>query len=98
MIEISPGELYVANNNGTIDIIRNDKVVGKSITEVVIVNKFKIDREGRALALTDAKGIYEITKNKFYRPVQPGELRSFFDVLESDTTLFLASYPEPIVV
>jgi ligand-binding sensor domain-containing protein len=97
IIEVTPGEFYIANNNGTVDVIKNDKVRLKSVVKDIVFNQFYINRQGKILTIADIKGIYELRNNKFYRQLQSAS-KSFFDLVELDSVLLLGGHPEPVTV
>src|ERR1051326_2792772 len=53
LVETDDGSLYVAMNNGSVDVIKNDMVNRKQVFKNVIINKFIRIAKEKLLALTD---------------------------------------------
>src|SRR5437762_8909351 len=64
VVETEQGEIYVAMNNGSVDLIANDDVKQKGIFQNVIINKMFSTKNGDLLALTDNFGIAKIHAKK----------------------------------
>ena len=64
VIELPSGEIYVAMNNGCVDLIHDDQIARKKIFSNIIVNRFQFSRTGALLALTDTAGIAEVNRRQ----------------------------------
>ena len=70
MLELVDGKLYVAENDGTVDILQQDAIVKKAAFRNVVINQFYKSRDNRILAATDTSGIHEIKKGNLVKPRQ----------------------------
>ena len=89
VIETPGGEMYVAMNNGTVDLISDDRVKQKGILNDIIINKFLQSQKGSLLALTDNNGIIEINNKRFSRISTSTE--SFYNLVQLSDTLYAAA-------
>ncbi len=64
LYEEERGRLYVALNNGTIELIENDRVVQRVYKREFAVNKFIKRKDGRLLICTDDDGLYSLEDDK----------------------------------
>jgi ligand-binding sensor domain-containing protein/signal transduction histidine kinase len=64
VVELPSGDIYVAMNNGTIDLIKEDRIAKARQFNNIIVNRFQFDRTGRLFASTDTAGIAEVRGGK----------------------------------
>jgi signal transduction histidine kinase/ligand-binding sensor domain-containing protein len=62
-------KLYVAENNGAVDVIVNDRIL-KAFQAPSAVNRFIPIKKDVALLTTDDDGVYEFRAKRFYRPSQ----------------------------
>jgi ligand-binding sensor domain-containing protein/two-component sensor histidine kinase len=65
--ESKDGKLYVAQNDGTVDIIQNDLVVQKAVFQNIVINNFITTTTGKVIAATDARGLYEFINGKLIK-------------------------------
>jgi ligand-binding sensor domain-containing protein/two-component sensor histidine kinase len=63
LIELPSGDMYVATNNGTVDLIRHDQIKQQKNFNKIIVNRFQLTKDGTLLVLTDSAGIVEVDGN-----------------------------------
>lgn len=89
-------KLFVAENDGTIDVIQNDRVQ-KVFQAPSAVNHFLRATNGAVLLSTDHDGIYEFSKEKFNRPPQQLIKYPIDRVLQLNDSLFVAQGGEEIV-
>ena len=82
-------KLFVAQNNGFVDIVQNDAVSGKPLTEKLLVNQFHQLRGGKILVITDFNGICEFRKDHFVKPPQDLPNSSYHDLVDINDSLFL---------
>lgn len=64
IVELPSGDMYVAMNNGAVDLIRNDRIIQQRVLSKIVINRFDFGETGRLLALTDSAGIAEISGNR----------------------------------
>ena len=64
VVELPSGDMYVAMNNGTVDVIKDDRIKKPGQFSNIIVNLFQFDRTGRLVASTDTGGIAEVRAGK----------------------------------
>src|SRR5262245_36947790 len=60
LYESIDGKLYVAENNGEIDILQNNAILKKAAFHDVVINQFHVLPDQRVVAATDTNGIYEL--------------------------------------
>jgi len=60
VVELPSGDMYVAMNNGAVDVVKDDRVKKAGQFSNIIVNRFQFDRTGRLVASTDGGGIAEV--------------------------------------
>jgi len=89
-------KLLVAENDGTIDAIQNDRVQ-KIFKAPSAVNRFVRTNNGALLLSTDYDGIYEFSGKKFYRPAQQLTKHPIDRVLQLNDSLFVAHGGEETV-
>ncbi|HKC37763.1 MAG TPA: two-component regulator propeller domain-containing protein, partial [Chitinophagaceae bacterium] len=98
LAETEDGSLYVAMNNGSVDIIKNDRVIRKEVFKDMIVNKFTRAANGNLLALTDNNGIVEINPTGVKQLSYPEGI-SFFNMTSlNDSLIAVAGNPSPIFI
>ena len=87
--ESEDGKLYVAENNGTVDILQQDAVVKKAAFKNVIINQFYITQNHRVIAATDYTGLHEIKNGNLVKPSQPFPGSTYGDISELNDTLLI---------
>ena len=87
--EAGNGDIYVAMNNGCVDVINHDKVVRKAILQNVIINQF-YKEQGKLVAVTDNAGIVEIDGNKT-KQLLPDHDLSFYSTASINDSLMAAA-------
>jgi signal transduction histidine kinase/ligand-binding sensor domain-containing protein len=90
VVELPSGEMYVAMNNGTVDLIRNDKIKQPKIFKDIVVNRFELIRPSILLALTDTAGIVEV-KGKEIRYLNNSNGTSCYGLVNLNDTLLAAA-------
>ncbi|HMJ45936.1 MAG TPA: two-component regulator propeller domain-containing protein [Ferruginibacter sp.] len=89
IIEMADAKLYVAVNNGSIDVIEQDVIVKKISLSNIVFNRFnKIKNQG-LIATTDSNGIYEIRNGKFSKPTQSFPDSTYHDLEELNDSLLI---------
>lgn len=89
MYESAGGKLYVAQNNGSVDLLQNDAVVQKGIYSNVLINKFYKTNTNRVLAITDTGGIHELIKGGFKKPAQQLPKHTYNSFIQVNDSLFV---------
>src|SRR4030095_10039328 len=89
-------KLLVAENDGTIDAIQNDRVQ-KIFKAPSAVNRFVRTASGAVLLTTDYGGVYEFSQQKFFRPAQQLMKYPVDRVLQLNDSLFIAHGGEETV-
>jgi len=90
VVELPSGEIYVAMNNGTVDLIRDDQVKQPKIFRDIVVNRFQLIRPSTLLALTDTAGIVEV-KGKKIRYLNNSNGISCYGLVNLNDTLLVAA-------
>ena len=94
--ETKDGDIYVAMNNGSVDVIRRDEVKQKAILQNVIINKLFLTAKGNLMALTDNLGIIEIDGKKINRISEPSSTSVYSLVHLNDSLIATATDTVPI--
>jgi ligand-binding sensor domain-containing protein/two-component sensor histidine kinase len=81
-------KLYVALNNGTIDVIEHD-VITRKLNLTLGVNRF-FANDNKILVLTDTMGVYEFKKGNLTKPGQSLSSRSSAQIVEFHDSLLLS--------
>lgn len=89
MYESPDGKLYVAGNNGTVDLLQHDAVVKKSVFRNVIINQFYITQNQRVIAATDRGGVHVIRNGALVKPLQKLPGASYHDLSELNDSLLI---------
>jgi ligand-binding sensor domain-containing protein len=96
--ETPDGEIYVAMNNGSVDIIRSERVEQNEIFKNTIINKFEPTANGDLIALTDNRGIISINKKNITPFSQTGNT-SFYNLIRlNDSLMVAAADPLPVFI
>jgi ligand-binding sensor domain-containing protein len=88
--ESKEGQISVALNNGSIDIITGNTVIQNVITPIVVVNKFIINSGHPVIVTTDRSGLQEFRDGKFIQPKQSFSTKTYLDLLWLNDSLFVA--------
>jgi ligand-binding sensor domain-containing protein len=88
--EAKDGSLYVALNNGTIDIITNNKVIHTDIANKTVVNRFIHSPGHSVIAITDYKGVQQFTDGRLVEQKQSSPYSTFFDLRWINDSIFVA--------
>ena len=88
--EAGDERLYVALNNGAIDMIAGNKVVPKVGASDTVVNRFLYHSTGQVIVSTDRNGLHQFTKEKLSRPEQLFPHNTFLDLIWLNDSLFMA--------
>ena len=89
MYESPDGRLYVAENDGSVDVLQQDAVVKKAAFSNVPINQFYIMKNHRAIAGTDFSGFYEIKNGNLVKPLQAFPNSSYNDFTELNDSLLI---------
>jgi ligand-binding sensor domain-containing protein/two-component sensor histidine kinase len=90
------GKLFVAENDGSIDVIQNDRVQ-KIFQAPSAVNHFVRTAKGAVLLTTDYDGVYEFSRQKFFRPTQQLMKYPVDRMLQLNDSMFIAHGGEETV-
>lgn len=82
------GKIYVAENNGCIDVIQDDRIQ-KAFIARSAVNHFLSLKNGSILLTTDDNGVYEFSKGRFYRPEQKIDGLTCGEIIQLNDSLLL---------
>ncbi len=80
-------QLFVAENNGTVDILESDTVQKKPLAANIIINRF-FGKNEKLLGTTDAKGFVELDHGNII-PRFPKKFMSYYGALQLKDTFFL---------
>jgi ligand-binding sensor domain-containing protein/two-component sensor histidine kinase len=89
LYESSDEKLYVAENNGMVDILQQDAIVKKAAFRNVVINQFYETQDHRVVAATDTNGIYEIKNEMLVKPSQSFSGSSYNDLIELNDSLLM---------
>ena len=96
--ETKDGDIYVALNNGSVDVIRHDKVKVKGIFQNVVINKFFPDEKYGLVASTDNSGVISINGNHLTVLAAHNSNAIYNFAPFNDSLLVAASDPLPVFV
>ncbi len=88
--ELKDGRLYVALNNGSIDIISDNQVIHKDSLSKTVVNHFIHSQGHPIIATTDLKGLQEFTDGRLIRPRQSSSPSTYIDLQWLNDSVFIA--------
>jgi ligand-binding sensor domain-containing protein/two-component sensor histidine kinase len=83
------GKLYVALNNGTVDVFRNDIIIDRVKIGVTFNTFFQL-KNGKILASTDSAGVWEFQKGRFIKPPQGVPHYSSIEIIEFNDSLLVS--------
>lgn len=89
MYEAEDGKLYVAENNGAVDILQQDAIAKKSGFKNVTVNQFCITQNHGIIAATDTSGLLEIKNGSLIKPPQVFPVSTYNDITELNDSLLI---------
>jgi ligand-binding sensor domain-containing protein len=91
--ETKDSKLYIACNNGSIDVIEENKMPKPLATDIA-VNRFCIVNKSELFITTDRNGLWQLKNDKFIKPSQafPGSI--YHDVAEWSDSLLVAASPD----
>ncbi len=92
--ETADGKLYVALNNGITQQIVNDRILPRTATQNITVERFVHINKGEMLALTSQDGIMKLADNDKLQPMSPSIDLSDGSMLKIADSLFLVSSPD----
>ena len=87
--ESPDSKLYVAENNGTVDILQHDIVFKKAAFQNVTINQFYETQNKRVIAGTDTSGLQEIKNGDLVKPIQQLSHSSFNDIADLNDSLLI---------
>jgi ligand-binding sensor domain-containing protein len=73
-------KLYVALNNGAIDVIKNNSIVSNSKPSLIVVNRFMSSAAHKTIATTDRHGIIEFYGGNAKQPIQTFPTHAYQDL------------------
>lgn len=83
-------QLYVALNNGAIDMVSGNNIVSKVGPSDAVVNRFLQHSTGKIIVSTDRNGLQEFIEEKMLKPKQFFPHQSFLDLIWLNDSLFMA--------
>ncbi len=89
--ESENGQLYVALNNGSIDIISENRILQNHFPPSAVVNHFTHSPGRPVIVCTDHKGLQKFREGKLYQPKQSFPANSYTDVLWLNDSLFISA-------
>ena len=89
LYESPDGKLYLAENNGTVDILQHDVVFKKTAFQNVVINRFYVTQNNRVIAGTDTSGLYEIKNEALVKPFQKFPRASYTDITNLNDSLLI---------
>jgi ligand-binding sensor domain-containing protein len=89
IFESTADKLYIAENNGSVDILQQDAIVKKAAFENVVINQFYITKNNRVIAATDTGGVQEIKNGTLLKPSQQFPGASYNDFTELNDSFLL---------
>lgn len=89
MYQTPDGKLYVAQNNGAVDLLQNDAIVKKGLFSNVLINKFYKTNTNRILAITDTSGVHEMINGRLIKPAQQLPSITYNSFLQLNDSLFI---------
>ena len=89
MYESPDGKLYLAENNGMVDILQNDVVFKKAAFQKVVINRFYTTQNNRVYAVTDSAGLNEIKNGALVKPLQEFPHSSYSDISYINDSLLI---------
>ena len=96
--ESKDGLLYVALNNGNIDIIKDNKVIRNLASPTTVVNRFINAARHQVIVTTDLKGLQEFSKGKLIKPAQTFPAYTYSDLTWLNDSLFIVAGDSTISV
>jgi ligand-binding sensor domain-containing protein/two-component sensor histidine kinase len=94
----TPDGIYVAMNNGSVDVIKNDKVEQKGVIQNIVINRLHLTKEKKLLGLTDNFGIIEINGKKIKHLTPPGANATYSMVALNDSLIATAALTYPVFI
>jgi ligand-binding sensor domain-containing protein len=82
MYESADGKLYVAENNGSVDILQQNAILQKGAFTNVVINQFCITQNNGVIAATDTNGLYKIKNGNLIKPIQSFPGSTYNDLIE----------------
>ena len=98
LYESADGKLYVAENDGTVDVLQHDAIIRKAAFRNVIINQFFITKDNRVIAATDINGLQEINKGTLLKPVQTSPYSTYSDIAELNDSLLIGGWQGSISI
>src|SRR5215211_6061851 len=93
LMETKDGRIYIAENNGNIDIIQHGLIQKNDVFENIVVNRFFKSYENKIYAGTDAEGLLEFKANQFTGfKTNSGNVIDFLDLNDSLKLIIKTGY------
>ena len=92
------GDLYVAENNGNVDILRNDIIIRKASYKGAVINRFCILKDHRVLGGTDGNGLLEIRTGTINKPLQSFAQATYNDLEELNDSLLIGCSEVSLII
>src|SRR4030095_9967597 len=91
LYESSDEKLYVAENNGTVDVLLHDVIDKKAAFHNVVINQFYQTQNNRVVAVTDTNGVFEIKNGTLVKPPQSFPASTYRDFTELNDSLLVGA-------
>ncbi len=98
LYESPEGKLYIAENNGSVDVLQQDAVVNKAAFKNIVINRFYTTKNNRTFAITDSAGLYELKNNTLVKPPQGLPHFSYTDISYLNDSLLLGGSEGPMTI
>lgn len=82
-------KLYIAENNGAVDILQHDAITKKAVFQNVTINQFSIIKNNQIIAATDTNGLLEIKNGNLIKPSQIFPRSTYNDITELNDSLLI---------
>jgi ligand-binding sensor domain-containing protein len=93
LYETADNKLYVACNNGSVDIIEENERP-KPIINNMVINRFRTVSNRQLFITTDDNGLWQLKNEKFSKPQQAFPKSDYYDVAALNDSLFVTASPD----
>lgn len=89
MYESPDGKLYIAENNGTVDILQHDAIEKKAAFRNILINQFFVTKNQTVIAATDTGGIHVLINETLIKPSQQFPGYTYTDLAELNDSVLI---------
>jgi len=89
MYQSADGKLYVAENNGTVDILLQDVIIQKAVFRNIVINQFSVLQNCSVMAATDSSGLQQIKNGSLIKPAQSFAGSTYNDFADMNDSLLI---------